>query len=126
MSRTNYTPIQEGSQATPGLWNTIFSSLSADLDTLLSGATSIFSSSVTVTGGVTLVGPLSVQSGPVRITTNSNSTDYIFLRDSSNQRSSYVIGSKAGGTADGLGIWDDSGTTMIVNFSKQSVRFWQN
>src|SRR5437899_684634 len=126
MSRTNYTPIQEGSQATPGLWNTIFSSLSADLDTLLSGATSIFSSSITVTGGVTLVGPLSVQSGPVRITTNSNVSDYLYFTDSSNARSNYIIGSFNTKTADGLNIWDDSGQTMIASFSKQSIRFFQN
>src|SRR2546426_1151298 len=126
MTRTPYTPIQEGSQATPGLWNAIFSALSTDLDVILSGATSTFSSSVTVTGGMTLVGPLSVQSGPIRITTNSNVSDYIFLRDSSNQRSNYIIGSFNTKTADGLNIWDDSGQTMIVSFSKQSVRFYQN
>src|SRR5205809_937502 len=34
-----------------------------------------------------------------------------------------LSGSKAGGTPDGLSIWDDSGGTLIVTFSKQSVRF---
>src|SRR5437899_5825006 len=126
MTRTPYTPIQEGSQATPGLWNAIFSALSTDLDVVLSAVTSTFSSSVTVTGGVTLVGPLSVQSGPVRITTNSNVSDYLFFTDSSNVRSNYVIGSFNTQTADGLNIWDDSGQTMIASFSKQSVRFFQN
>src|SRR2546422_2339824 len=126
MTRTPYTPIQEGSQATPGLWNAIFSALSTDLDVVLSGATSTFSSSVTVTGGMTLVGPLSVQSGPIRITTNSSVSDYIYFTDSSNQRSSYIIGSFNTKTADGLNIWDDSGQTMIVSFSKQSVRFFQS
>src|SRR2546428_11121116 len=101
MPRANYTPIAEGSQATPGLWNAIFSALSADLDVVLSTTPSTFSSSVTVTGGVTLVGPLSVQSGPIRITTNSNVSDYLYFTDSSNARSNYIIGSKAGGTADG-------------------------
>src|SRR3989442_3012043 len=125
MTRTPYTPIQEGSQATPGLWNAIFSALSTDLDVVLSGATSTFSSSVTVTGGMTLVGPLSVQSGPVRITTNSNVSDYLYFTDSSNARSNYIIGSFNTKTADGLNIWDDSGQTMIVSFSKQSIRFFQ-
>src|SRR2546426_4001480 len=117
MTPTPYTPIAEGSQATPGLWNAIFSAISTDLDVVLSTTTSTFSSSVTVTGGVTLVGPLSVQSGAVRVIANSNSTDYIFLTDSSNQRASFIIGSKAGGTADGLNIWDDSGNTLVVGFS---------
>src|SRR2546428_2992675 len=126
MTRTPYTPIQEGSQATPGLWNAIFSALSTDLDVVLSGATSTFSSSVTVTGNVTLVGPLSVQSGPIRITTNSNVSDYIYFTDSSNARSNYIIGSFNTKTAYGLNIWDDSGQTMIASFSKQSIRFFQN
>src|SRR2546428_12419081 len=126
MTRTPYTPIQEGSQATPGLWNAIFSALSTDLDVVLSGATSTFSSSVSVTAGMTLVGPLGVQSGPVRSTTNSNVSDYLYFTDSSNQRSTYVIGSFNTKPADGLNIWDDSGQTMIVSFSKQSVRFFQN
>src|SRR2546426_3955501 len=126
MSRTPYTPIQEGSQATPGLWNAIFSAISTDLDVLLgSGVTSTFSSDVSSSGAIYLQGPLSIRSGVERITTNSNSTDYIFLTDASNQRSNYIIGSKAGGTADGLSIWDDSGSTMLVTFSKQSIRFYQ-
>lgn len=55
---------------------------------------------------------------------NSNAADYLYLEDSSNQRSSYVIGSHIGGTLDGLGIYDTSGSTRIVNFSKESTRFY--
>src|SRR5205807_4420474 len=34
--------------------------------------------------------------------------------------------SQVGGTADGLNIWDDSGQTLLVSFSKQSTRFFQS
>lgn len=56
---------------------------------------------------------------------DSNVSDYLTLTDSSNARSNYIIGSHVGGTADGLNIWDASGSTMLVSFSKQSIRFFQ-
>lgn len=101
---TAFSYIADGSEATPGLFNRVFSTLSDNIATAASGQYSF---------------------GP-RITVDSNSTDYLYFTDSSHQRSNYIIGSKAGGTADGLNIWDDSGQTMIVSFSKQSIRFYQN
>lgn len=62
----------------------------------------------------------------LNLAVDSNVSDYLTLTDTSNQRSNYIIGSHVGGTADGLNIWDDSGQTMLVSFSKQSIRFYQN
>src|SRR5207302_11090579 len=115
MSGSALTPfnyIPENSLATPGLWNSVFSTLSQNI----AEANTISS---ILSGGISL--------GTQGLTINvpSNATDYIFLNDSANLRSSYVIGSFTSGTADGLNIWDASGQTMIVSFSKQSVRFFQ-
>src|SRR2546430_3815279 len=114
MSGSNLTPfnfIPENSLATPGLWNSVFSTLSQNVAEANTGSV--------LSGGISL--------GTQGLTINvpSNVTDYIFLNDSANLRSSYAIGSFNSGTADGLNIWDASGQTMIVSFSKQSVRFYQ-
>src|SRR5436190_11973248 len=114
--------IQERSEATPGLWNNPFSVLSANIAAL------------DATQSLGLFQQLSIGSTPpsylttaaVTIEVNSTSSDYLYMVDSSGQRSSYIIGSRAGGTADGLNIWDASAGTMIASFSKQSIRFYQN
>jgi pectate lyase-like protein len=139
LSAFNYIP--ERSEGTPGLWNAPLSILSANIAALNSDLTLNFPSGNTlslftgleVSGGIHAQ-YVSVGSTPAsEITTagivigvNSAFSDYLHLTDSSGARSSYVIGSRAGGTADGLNIWDASGDTMIVSFSKQSVRFYQN
>ena len=84
--------IQEGSQATPGLWNSVYSTLSANIATLNTGSI--------------LSGGISLGTQGLTISVPSNSTDYIFLNDSANLRSSYVIGSFNTGTQDGLNIFD--------------------
>src|SRR5436190_23051714 len=113
--------IQERSEATPGLWNNPFSVLSANIAAL------------DATQSLGLFQQLSIGSTPpsylttaaVTIEVNSAYSDYLYLVDSSGARSNYIIGSRAGGTADGLNIWDVSGATMLVSLSKQSVRFYQ-
>lgn len=139
LSAFNY--IGERSEGTPGLWNSPLSILSANIQALNSDLTINFPSGntlsiftgVEVSGGIhaqyVSVGstPASeVTTAAVVIGVNSAFSDYLHLTDSSGARSSYVIGSRAGGTADGLNIWDASGDTMLVTFSKQSIRFWQN
>lgn len=105
--------IPENSLATPGLFNHIFSQLSDNIGTINAGGT-----------------PLDILSGStwasIGLFANSNNSDYIRMKDSSGQRSTYRLGSAAGGTADGLNIFDESGNTMIASFSKQSIRFYQN
>lgn len=133
--------IANGSEATPELWNRIFSALSSNIATLDSSATvslpsgntlSVFSSvdaSQHVHAGEAMgIGPTpsAVTTGAMTIAVRSDTSDYIHLEDTSGLRSDYLIGSRVGGTADGLNIWDISGSTMIVSFSKQSVRFFQN
>lgn len=110
-SLTGFQFIQERSEATPGLWNVIFSQLSENIAE--ANNISNLSSNISTLGMLTLHA-------------NSTTTNYLFLDDTSNLRSNYIIGSQVGGTADGLNIWDDSGQTMIVSFSKQSIRFYQN
>lgn len=107
---TGFPYIQEGSEATPGLWNNIFSTLSQNI-TEANSLGNVLSAISTV--------------GTVTINANSNVTDYIHFHDSSGQRSDYLISSFNTGTADGLNIYDASGQTMIVSFSKQSIRFYQ-
>lgn len=102
--------IQERSEGTPGLWNRIFSQLSENIAE--ANAISNLSSNISTLGMVT-------------IHADSNVTNYIRFDDTSGSRSDYILGSQVGGTADGLNIWDDSGSTMIASFSKQSVRFYQ-
>jgi hypothetical protein len=110
---TAYTPIAEGSEATPGLFNRIFSQLSDNIGTVNNA-------------GIGL-GFLSASTwASIGLQANSNNSDYIRFVDSANQRSTYRIGSAAGGTADGLNIFDESGNTLIASFSKQSIRFYQN
>src|SRR5437660_12010997 len=105
--------IGEQSFATPGAFNSPLSIISANI------------AAVNAATGSILSGGLSLGTQGLTITVPSNSTDYIFLNDSTNLRSSYAIGSFNSRTADGLNIWDASGQTMIVSFSKQSVRFFQ-
>lgn len=104
--------IAENSLATPGLFNRIFSTLSDNIGTM---------NSVAVPPAVLSSSTLAA----VNIVANSNDSDYIRFVDSSGQRSTYRIGSFAGGTSDGFNIFDESGNTLIASFSKQSVRFYQ-
>lgn len=110
---TAFDYIAEGSESTPGLFNRIFSQLSDNIGTV--NALSV--------GSLSLSGSTWAA---INLTANSNNSDYIRMVDSSGQRSTYRIGSFAGGTADGLNIYDESGDTMIASFSKQSVRFYQS
>ena len=110
--------IQEGSEGTPGLWNSPLSIISANMATLGQGNFQQLSVGSTP--------PSYLTTAAITIAVNSAYSDYLYLTDSSGARSNYVIGSRAGGTADGLNIWDASGATMIVSFSKQSIRFFQN
>jgi len=133
--------IEERSEATPGLFNRIFSTLSQNIDAinsqvtleLGSGNTLSVRTNIDASGQLHAQG-LSIGSTPpsyvttagITVAVNSAASDYLYLVDSSGARSSYVIGSRAGDTSDGLNIWDASGATMIASFSKQSVRFYQN
>src|SRR6266576_6522379 len=114
--------IPERSEATPGLWNDVYSVLSANIaavdQTLSLGQFQQLSIGSTP--------PSYLTTAAVTIEVNSAYSDYLYLVDSSAQKSSYIIGSRAGSLADGLNIWDVSAGTMIVSFSKQSVRFFQN
>lgn len=132
--------IQERSEATPGLFNRFLSALSANIAAVdsnatinLSGATLSIGSSVSigrdlwVKGSITVgVEPSAATRTAVNIGVRSDTSDYLYFTDEAALRSNYIIGSHVGGTADGLNIWDASGSTMIVSFSKQSVRFYQN
>lgn len=124
----NFIPENVVSQATPGLWNSPFSAISQTLANLNanlgSGATMSILSDVSTGGGVFTAKPSNL-SGVVTIHSNSNVSDYLSFVDSANARSNYLLGSHIGGTADGLNLYDNSGATMIVSFSKQSVRFYQ-
>src|ERR1043166_1061849 len=133
--------IANPSAGTTRLWNQRFSVISANFAALNSDVTIGVGSgnTVSIQTNLDVIGAghfqsLSIGSTPpsyattaaVVIEVNSASSDYLYMADSSGQRSSYVIGSRAGGTSDGLNIWDASGATMIVSFSKQSIRFFQN
>src|SRR5205085_2162290 len=124
--------IGEQSFATPGAINSPLSIISANIAAVNAAAGSVSGVTITPPSGntITIASDLSVlgtiASGPHRIGVSSNVTNYLYLSDTSNQRSNYVFGSQVGGTADGLNLWDDSGQTMIVSFSKQSIRFYQN
>lgn len=132
---TAFAYIQEGSEATPGLFNRIFSALSDNIQTSGSGVgLSVYSNVSTgfiyaaqgVAIGPGSYPPSDVTTAGLTIAVSSAQSDYIHFVDSSAARSNYVIGSRIGGTADGLNIWDASGDTMIASFSKQSIRFYQN
>lgn len=114
--------IQERSEATPGLWNYPLSIISGNVaavdSTLLAGHFQQLSIGSTP--------PSYLTTAAVTIEVNSAYSDYLYLVDSSAQKSSYIIGSRAGGLADGLNIWDASAGTLIASFSKQSIRFFQN
>lgn len=120
--------LAENSEATPGLFNSPLSALSSSIANinanLGSGLTMSILSDVSTGGGVFTAGPSNL-SGVVTIHSNSNVSDYLSFVDSANARSNYLLGSHIGGTADGLNLYDNSGATMIVSFSKQSVRFFQ-
>src|SRR6266550_2387712 len=106
--------IAEQSAATPGLWNAVYSTLSSNIASINTDLTSGHFQQLSI--GSTP--PSYATTAAVTIEVNSTHSDYLYLVDSSGARSSYVIGSRAGGTADGLNIWDASGATMIVSFSK--------
>jgi pectate lyase-like protein len=132
--------IQERDEATPALFNDFLSTLSANIAAVnsnatinLSGATLSIGSSVSIGRDLWVQGSLSVGALPsvatrtaVNIGVRSDTSDYLYFTDEAALRSSYIIGSHVGGTADGLNIWDASGSTMIASFSKQSIRFFQN
>lgn len=133
--------IQNRSEATTGLFNQRFSVISANFAALNSAATisfpsgntlSVFSS-IDASGNLHAGNRIGVGVVPsadtvevMTIGADSSKSDYILFHDSSGARSNYIIGSRVGGTADGLNIWDASGQTMIASFSKQSIRFFQN
>src|SRR5205085_6023746 len=129
---TAFPYIGEQSFATPGAINSPLSIISANIAAVNAAGGAV--SGVTITppssNTITIASDLSVRgtiaAGPARLGVSSNVTNYLFLSDTSNARSNYIIGSQVGGTADGLNIWDDSGQTMLVSFSKQSVRFFQS
>lgn len=138
---TPFAFIPERSEATPGLFNRIFSTLSDNIGLLTSGVTLTFPSTQTfsvatnidVTGNLHAtnrigVGPTpsAVTTGAMTIAISSALSDYIHFEDTSGSKSDYLLGSRVGGTADGLNLWDLSGNTMLVSFSKQSIRFFQN
>ena len=114
---TGFEFIQERSEATPGLWNRIFSTLSDNIGVAAFGPVDQFT-----IGDITS----RVTTEILTVATSSATNDYIAFVDSSNAKSDYLIGSRVGGTADGLNLYDLSGDTMIVSFSKQSIRFFQN
>lgn len=132
--------IQERSEATPGLFNRFLSALSANIAAVdsnatinLSGATLSIGSSVSIGRDLWVKGSVTVGVEPsvatrtaVNIGVRSDTSDYLYFTDESALRSNYIVGSHVGGTADGLNIWDASGSTMLVSFSKQSIRFFQN
>lgn len=131
--------IAERSEGTPGLWNYPLSIISANIAAIDSGLTLSSPSGNTFsvltnleTSGGAHFQFLSIGSTPpsyattagITVRVNSGTSDYLYLSDSAAQRSSYVIGSRAGATGDGLNIWDASAGTLIVSFSKQSTRFY--
>lgn len=134
--------IQERSEASPGLFNRVFSQLSDNIRTAAnesgtftssSGNTLSLSSNLSigrdlwVRGNVLVGQPASVVTRTaLTLGVSSAVSDYIHFTDTSGAKSSYIIGSRVGGTADGLNLWDQSGDTMIASFSKQSIRFYQN
>src|SRR3990167_7556202 len=132
--------IPERSEATPGLWNNPFSVLSANIAAVDSNATLNFSGATLSIGSSVSIGedlwvkgsvvigaqPSVITRAELRLAASSAVSDYILFEDSSAAKSSYLLGSRVGGTADGLNLWDVSGNTMIASFSKQSVRFYQN
>src|SRR5205085_2506980 len=129
---TAFPYIGEQSFATPGAINSPLSIISANIAAVNAAGGAVSGVTITPPSGntITIASDLSIlgtiAAGPARLGVSSNRTNYLFLSDTSNARSNYVIGSQVGGTADGLNIWDDSGQTMLVSFSKQSIRFYQN
>lgn len=105
--------IQEGSAATPGLWNSPLSILSANIAALnsditqflSSGQTFSFQTNLEVSGQihaqVVSIGstpPSDITTAALIIGVDSAYSDYIHFTDSSGARSNYVIGSRAGNT----------------------------
>lgn len=139
--------IGEQSFATPGAFNSPLSTISANIAAINADVGAISGVTISPPSGNTIQMPsdlsisgyLSVGKGvsigtqapgtpePVALTigVNSGISDYIYFNDTANLRSDYLMGSHAGGTADGLNIFDVSGNTMIASFSKQSIRFYQ-
>lgn len=131
--------IQNRSEATTGLFNQRLSVISANFEALNSDVTISFPSGETLSvfsnidasgnlhaGNRIGIGPTpsGETTGTMTIAVSSAVSDYIHFEDTSNTRSDYMIGSRVGGTADGLNLWDLSGNTMIASFSKQSTRYY--
>lgn len=96
-----------------------------------SGATLKIVSGVTM-GAAAWIGTHAVVGGApdaenaiVTIVADSTKSDYLYFYDSSLQHPAYQLGSHAGNTITGLNLFDSSASTMIVSFSKQSIRFFQ-
>lgn len=132
--------VTSPSALTTGLFNQRYSVISANFAALNSDVTINVGSGNTLSiltnletsGGahfqfisVGSTPPSYVTTAAITVAVNSSYSDYLYLTDSSAQKSSYAIGSRAGNLADGLNIWDASAATMIVTFSKQSTRFFQ-
>lgn len=109
-----------------GIINDNFSSVAAGTASQVSNTTVGFLQAQQGISIGTTYPPSDATTAGLTIVVNSNQSDYIYMVDQSNQRSSYVIGSRAGAgaAADGLNIWDASGDTLVVTFSKQSTRFY--
>src|SRR5438309_1791224 len=96
--------LPERSEATPGLFNLPLSVLSSNIAAL----------NTDLVGGnyqrlsIGSTPPSYLTTAAVTIEVNSAYSDYLYFVDSAAQKSSYIIGSRAGGTADGLNIWDVS------------------
>lgn len=133
--------VTSPSALTTGLFNQRYSVISANFAALNSdvtlnvgsGNTVSIQTNLNVIGGahfqfisVGSTPPSYVTTAAITVEVNSAYSDYLYFIDSSAQKSNYVIGSRAGGLADGLNIWDASAETMIASFSKQSIRFFQN
>src|ERR1051325_284250 len=106
--------IANPSAGTTGLWNQRFSVISANFAALNSDVTIGVGSGNTVSiqtnldavGGahfqflsVGSTPPSYVTTAAITVEVDSATSDYLYMIDSSGQRSSYVIGSRAGGTA---------------------------
>lgn len=126
--------VTDGSLMTAGFFNSRFQGINDNFNSLASGVElSVLSNASTgflyaqqgIAIGPGSYPPSDYTTAGLTIAVSSAGSDYLHLVDSSGGKSNYVIGSRAGGTADGLNIWDASGDTMIVSFSKQSIRFYQ-
>lgn len=94
---TAFTYIQERAEATPALFNSIFSVLSQNI---AEANSSLISSNISTLGLVT-------------INSRSTVTDYLFLQDPSGHYASWLIGSNSG-TTDALNFYNASAGTLTL------------